>query len=140
MDLKVKELPKVREKGVKRIKWFKLKDEECKREFKERVLREVTTNKRAVPDWWKHNAGVIRKWGKEILGETSGHVWRDKETWWWNSNVQDSVQRKRAAKNSGKEHSMTKIGKSIEKEIKKQKEQCPKLEPKHARKCMIIWS
>ena len=35
---------------------------------------------------------------EKILGETSGYVWKDKETWWWNENVQDSVQRKKAAK------------------------------------------
>ena len=98
LDLRVKDLPKIQEKGVKKIKWFKLRDEECGREFKERVLGEVTTNKRAVQEWWQHNAGVIRKWGREILGETSGYIWKDKETWWWNENVQDSVQRKKAAR------------------------------------------
>ena len=68
MDLRVKDLPKIQEKRVKKIKWFKLKDEECGREFKERILGEVTTNKRAVQEWWQHNAGVIRKWGRENIG------------------------------------------------------------------------
>ena len=99
MDMKVKERPKIKENGVRKIKWFKLlKDSECKRNFKENVLREVTTDIRKVQEWWHHNANVIKKWGKEILGETSGKILQDKETWWWNRDVQEGVQNKKEAK------------------------------------------
>ena len=49
MDMKVKERPRVKENGIRRIKWFKLmKNSECKRRFKENVLREVNTDIREV--------------------------------------------------------------------------------------------
>ncbi|KAK3540301.1 hypothetical protein QTP70_029602 [Hemibagrus guttatus] len=40
------------------------------------------------------------KWetGRKVLGVSSGRRKEDKETWWWNEEVQDSVQRKRLAK------------------------------------------
>ncbi|KAK3510844.1 hypothetical protein QTP70_022787 [Hemibagrus guttatus] len=36
--------------------------------------------------------------GRKVLGVSSGRRKEDKETWWWNEEVQDSVQRKRLAK------------------------------------------
>ncbi|XP_063602908.1 uncharacterized protein LOC134778904 [Penaeus indicus] len=40
---------------------------------------------------------VIRA-GKEILGETSGKIWKDKETWWFNAEVQRAITEKKEAK------------------------------------------
>ena len=40
-------------------------------------------------------ANVIRETGK-VLGVSSGRK-KDKETWWWNEDVQKHVQRKRLA-------------------------------------------
>ena len=89
----------MKENRVCRIKWFKLlKESECRRRFKENVLREVTTDIGEVQEWWHHNADVLRKWGKEILGETSRKILQNKETWWWNRNVQERVQIKKDAK------------------------------------------
>ncbi|KAK3555300.1 hypothetical protein QTP86_014985 [Hemibagrus guttatus] len=56
----------------KKTKWWKLKKEEC--------------------------SEVIRETGRKVLGVTSGRRKEDKETWWWNEEVQDSIQRKRLAK------------------------------------------
>ncbi|KAK3570615.1 hypothetical protein QTP86_023803, partial [Hemibagrus guttatus] len=39
-----------------------------------------------------------RETGRKVLGVSSGRRKEDKETWWWNEEVQDSVQRKRLAK------------------------------------------
>ncbi|KAK3513022.1 hypothetical protein QTP70_000183 [Hemibagrus guttatus] len=44
------------------------------------------------------SAEVIRETGRKVLGVSSGRRKEDKETWWWNEEVQDSVQRKRLAK------------------------------------------
>ncbi|KAK3511313.1 hypothetical protein QTP70_000393 [Hemibagrus guttatus] len=41
---------------------------------------------------------MIRETGRKVLGVSSGRRKEDKETWWWNEEVQDSVQRKRLAK------------------------------------------
>ena len=41
---------------------------------------------------------MIRETGREVLGMSSGQRKEDKETWCWNSEFQESVQRKRLAK------------------------------------------
>ncbi|KAK3530945.1 hypothetical protein QTP70_006500 [Hemibagrus guttatus] len=46
----------------------------------------------------KLTAEVIRETGRKVLGVSSGRRKEDKETWWWNEEVQDSIQRKRLAK------------------------------------------
>ncbi|KAK3540661.1 hypothetical protein QTP70_034516 [Hemibagrus guttatus] len=43
-------------------------------------------------------AEVIRVTGRKVLGMSSGRRKEDKETWWWNKEVQDSIQRTRLAK------------------------------------------
>ncbi|KAK3558095.1 hypothetical protein QTP86_009456 [Hemibagrus guttatus] len=51
-----------------------------------------------LPDDWETTAEVIRETGRKVLGVSSGRRKEDKETWWWNDKVQDSIQRKRLAK------------------------------------------
>ena len=51
-----------------------------------------------LPDNWETTATVIRETGRMVFGMSSGQRKEDKETWWWNSKVQESVQRKRLAK------------------------------------------
>ncbi|KAK3532782.1 hypothetical protein QTP86_028151 [Hemibagrus guttatus] len=63
---------KKRSKIEKKTKWWKLKKEEC--------------------------SEVIRETGRKVLGVSSGRRKEDKETCWWNEEVQDSIQRKRLAK------------------------------------------
>ncbi|KAK3529771.1 hypothetical protein QTP86_003026 [Hemibagrus guttatus] len=51
-----------------------------------------------LPDDWETTAEVIRETGRKVLGVSSGRRKEDKETCWWNEEVQDSIQRKRLAK------------------------------------------
>ncbi|KAK3540824.1 hypothetical protein QTP86_002367 [Hemibagrus guttatus] len=51
-----------------------------------------------LPIDWETTAEVIRETGRKLLGVSSGRRKEDKETWWWNEEVQDGVQRKRVAK------------------------------------------
>ncbi|KAK3511747.1 hypothetical protein QTP70_020749, partial [Hemibagrus guttatus] len=51
-----------------------------------------------LPDDWETTAEVIRETERKVLGVASGRRKEDKETWWWNEEVQDSIQRKRLAK------------------------------------------
>ncbi|GAA6086929.1 uncharacterized protein LOC117599788, partial [Tachysurus ichikawai] len=51
-----------------------------------------------LPDDWETTAEVIRETGRKVLGVSSGRRKEDKETWWWNEEIQDSIQRKRLAK------------------------------------------
>ncbi|KAK3506645.1 hypothetical protein QTP70_011570 [Hemibagrus guttatus] len=62
-------------------------------EFKQVPLIQVV-----LPDDWETTAEVISETGRKVLGVSSGRRKEDKETWWWNEEVQDSIQRKRLAK------------------------------------------
>ncbi|KAK3525151.1 hypothetical protein QTP86_019536 [Hemibagrus guttatus] len=61
-------------------------------------LRQALGGQVVLPDDWVTTAEVIRETGRKVLGVSSGRRKEDKETWWWNEEVQDSVQRKRLAK------------------------------------------
>ncbi|KAK3532587.1 hypothetical protein QTP86_025351 [Hemibagrus guttatus] len=81
----------------KKTKWWKLKKEECCEEFRQK-LRQALGGQVVLPDDWETTAEVIRETGRKVLGVSSGRRKEDKETWWWNEEVQVSVQRKRLAK------------------------------------------
>ncbi|KAK3575132.1 hypothetical protein QTP86_020819, partial [Hemibagrus guttatus] len=61
-------------------------------------LRQALGGQVVLPDDWETTAEVIRETGRKVLGVSSGRRKEDKETWWWNEEVQDSVQRKSLAK------------------------------------------
>ncbi|KAK3529748.1 hypothetical protein QTP86_003015 [Hemibagrus guttatus] len=86
-----------RSKIEKKTKWWKLKKEECCEEFRQK-LRQALGGQIVLPDDWETTAEVIRETGRKVLGVSSGRRKEDKETWWWNEEVQDSIQRKRLAK------------------------------------------
>ncbi|KAK3516533.1 hypothetical protein QTP70_021738 [Hemibagrus guttatus] len=88
---------KKRSKIEKKTKWWKLKKEECCEEFRQK-LRQALGGQVVLPDDWETTAEVIRETGRKVLGVSSVRRKEDKETWWWNEEVQDSVQRKRLAK------------------------------------------
>ncbi|KAK3569494.1 hypothetical protein QTP86_031484, partial [Hemibagrus guttatus] len=81
----------------KKTKWWKLKKEECCEEFRQ-TLRQALGGQVVLPDDWETTAEVIRETGRKVMGVSSGRRKEDKETWWWNEEVQDSIQRKRLAK------------------------------------------
>ncbi|KAK3506315.1 hypothetical protein QTP70_016082, partial [Hemibagrus guttatus] len=88
---------KKRSEIEKKTKWWKLKKEECCEEFRQK-LRQALGGQVVLPDDWETTAEVIRETGRKVLGVSSGRWKEDKETWWWNEEVQDSIQRKRLAK------------------------------------------
>ena len=49
-------------------------------------------------DDWATTAEVLRETAKKVLGVSSGKGKEDKETWWWNEEVQESIKKKRLAK------------------------------------------
>ncbi|KAK3543159.1 hypothetical protein QTP70_011954 [Hemibagrus guttatus] len=88
---------KKRSEIEKKTKWWKLKKEECCEEFRQK-LRQALGGQVVLPDDWETTAEVIRETGRKVLGVSSGRRKEDKENWWWNEEVQDSIQRKRLAK------------------------------------------
>ncbi|KAK3567143.1 hypothetical protein QTP86_010729 [Hemibagrus guttatus] len=88
---------KKRSEIEKKTKWWKLKKEECCEEFRQN-LRQALGGQVVLPDDWETTVEVFRESGRKVLGVSSGRRKEDKETWWWNEEVQDSIQRKRLAK------------------------------------------
>ena len=79
MDLTIKRERKMKMKVAKKIRWYKLlgRDNDKKREFKRRVFGEINVGIEDVEEWWRHNASVIRRHGREILRKTCGIVWEE---------------------------------------------------------------
>ncbi|XP_064079513.1 craniofacial development protein 2-like [Macrobrachium nipponense] len=96
MDL-VMEIEQIRKKKMqwpKRIKWFKLKEIELCRQFKEKVLEELTLEIEDVDEWWNRTMEMILRVAREILGENSGKMFENKETWWFSEEVKDATKAK----------------------------------------------
>ncbi|KAI5086660.1 hypothetical protein C0J45_23939, partial [Silurus meridionalis] len=81
----------------RRIRWWKLKEEECSVRFREEVRQELGDGEKVLGDW-ETTAGVMSEAARKVLGVTSGNRKQDKEKWWWNEEVQESIRRKRLAK------------------------------------------
>ena len=86
---------KGRENRQRKIKWWKLKEQGLKRQFKEKVLHNWTDTEN-IQVWWTTNSRLMRESAEIILGRTSGICApADKETWWWNEEMQAAVKTKK---------------------------------------------
>ena len=47
---------------------------------------------------WETVTEDLRQLGDKLLRKTSGNTKQEKETWWWNEDVQESIQTKKLAK------------------------------------------
>ncbi|KAI5609928.1 hypothetical protein C0J50_5600 [Silurus asotus] len=95
MVLEVKKRRRVRTE--RRIKWWKLQEEECSVRIGKEVRQGLGGGDEVLDDW-ATTAKVIRETARKILGVTSGNRKEDKNTSWWNEKVQESIRRKRLAK------------------------------------------
>ena len=74
------------EQATPSIKWWRLREDNLKVQFREKVLDKVRPVE-CVQEWW------------EVLGMTTGRrPPGDKETWWWNDKVQEVIKAKKVAK------------------------------------------
>ncbi|KAI5089527.1 hypothetical protein C0J45_20935 [Silurus meridionalis] len=78
----------------RRIRWWKLKKEECSERFMKKVRQGLRGVEEVLDDCGTTGRVTLRK----VLGVTSGNRKEAKETWWWNEEVQESIRRKRLAK------------------------------------------
>ena len=89
---------RIPEQVTPKIKWWRLKEENLKIQFNEKVLSERRLLEN-VQEWWEENSTVIVRAGQEVLGMTTGRrPPGDKETWWWNDEVKDAIRAKKQAK------------------------------------------
>ncbi|XP_037772418.1 uncharacterized protein LOC119568091 [Penaeus monodon] len=87
----------------RRIKWFKLKENDFQQEFKDRILRELSHDMVDVNTWRNDANSIILRAGKDILGENSGKIWENMEVRWFNEEVQEKVSAKKKAKTKWEE-------------------------------------
>ena len=99
MALTVKK--KKAEKVQPKIRWWKLKETSCQELFRQEVIR-ILGGKDRLPDEWDKTAEMLRKTAETVLGETFGKRKGDRETWWWNEEVQESIKKKRQRKHRTK--------------------------------------
>ena len=62
------------------------------------MLEEMVHEIDNVDEWWNRTAEMMLRNGKEILGESSGKIFENKETWWFNKEVQTATKQKKEAK------------------------------------------
>ena len=54
--------------------------------------------KDGLPDEWDKTAEMLRKIAETVLGVTFGKQKGDRETWWWNKEVQESIKKRKRQK------------------------------------------
>ncbi|KAL7870677.1 hypothetical protein SRHO_G00081740 [Serrasalmus rhombeus] len=85
MRLETKKRKRV--KTEPKIRWWKLKEEDGCRQFREK-LQQALGGSEELPEDWEITAKVVRETGKNVLGVSAGQRKEDKESWWWNEEVQ----------------------------------------------------
>ena len=85
------------EKVKPKIQWWKLKETSCQKAFRQQVTR-ILGSKEGLPDEWDKTAEMLRKTAETVLGVIFGKRKEDRETWWWNEEVQASIKENKEAK------------------------------------------
>ena len=107
-DLRLKSIKKSKPLDRnKRIKIWKLKGEKA-REFRNKVERAraeryVNGMPESPEEIWVDMKAIVVPAAEEVCGRTSGREEQEKETWWWNQDVQTAVKEKGLARKNWEE-------------------------------------
>ena len=85
------------EKVKPKIRWWKLKETSYQEAFRQNVTR-ILGGRDGLPNEWDKTAEILRKTAESVVGVTFGKRKGDRETWWWNEEVQESIKEKKEAK------------------------------------------
>ena len=61
-------------------------------------MTRILGGKDRLPNEWDKTAEMLRKTAETVLEMTFGKRKGDRETWWWNEKVQESIKEKKEAK------------------------------------------
>ena len=61
-------------------------------------MTKILGGKHRLPNEWNKTAEILRKTAETVLGVTFGKQKGDRETWWWNEEVQESIKQNKEAK------------------------------------------
>ena len=64
-------------------------------------MTRILGGKDTLPDEWDKTAEMLRETAETVLGVTFGKRKGDRETWWWNEEVQESIKEKKEPKQAG---------------------------------------
>ncbi|XP_068242344.1 uncharacterized protein [Palaemon carinicauda] len=84
---------------IPKIRWWKLKEPECRDTFIKSILVKLGTwDYEELDEGWERNSSILKIVVREALGMSTGTGPRDKEAWWWSNYVQEKIKIKRNAK------------------------------------------
>ncbi|XP_075976493.1 uncharacterized protein LOC142976811 [Anticarsia gemmatalis] len=91
-----------RPKPLPKTKWFMLEKKECADEFQKRVTEKMIDmeddiRKKSANECWNEMASCVRSVATNVFGESKGKRMIDKDTWWWNEEVQRALKEKKDA-------------------------------------------
>ena len=100
LDIHLKVPLKPRKKMVMpRVKWWELNNKEKRTRYAREVapqLSNIKSTELTANDMWQAVATTLLNTAKMLLGTTKGGRPIDRETWWWNAEVQAAVSKKKA--------------------------------------------
>ena len=82
------------EKVKPNIRRWKLKETSCQKAFRQEMIR-ILIGKDGLPDEWNETEETLRKTAETGLGVTFGKQKGDRETWWWNEEIQESIKKRK---------------------------------------------
>ena len=114
----------------KQTRWLKLEDQTLREDFVEKVKGRTLDGNNS----WDMISKII---SSETLGETSGKAKENRETWWWDKEVQEAI----ASKTEKKGRDLNRSEETVReyKEACKIAKQVAKAKSRAYRICMTVW-
>ena len=97
---KIAAVHRVKRKFTPRLRTWKLRDPACaadfKAKFEEKCSSGLVVDSATQPseEIWDHLKNNLNSAAEEVCGYSKNHQWK-KETWWWNSEVDEAIKEKR---------------------------------------------
>ena len=96
MDINSKTRRQRKRERTPRINWWKIKEREGDDLMWETVDRS-TEQKEVSELTWMNTYPIMIEAARKTLGESKGGKYIEKESWWWNNEVQEAIQNKKEA-------------------------------------------
>ena len=81
-----------------RTKWWKLAEPDLRDQFTEEARQTIQHRVSECTRDWETVTDDLKQLGEKLPGKTSGNMKQGKETWWWNEDVQESIQTNKLVK------------------------------------------
>ena len=69
-------------------------------------MTRILGGKDGLPDGWDKTAEMLRKTAETVLGVTFEKRKGDRETWWWNEEVQENIKKRKRQRKHGTKQEM----------------------------------